>query len=376
MEKPVIQSLFNIIARKEVDVKQVTKEEKKEEEEFEWEEFDIPNNQLSTIDLLIQRLKGGPKDQWVRDLTRECVEPDPGPNNRTNRSKKRQGKNMRKQYKRNVPKMSLVRQPYQNVQELRKVANLSFVIGSTIFNNPGGPLIVEPFYTNDCFDVLPSILTPTMQFLNYMFTLYKFGKVLSVRFVLTFDNREDDPVDLYFFVSAQSLAASFATKASLDTQSATRKLLWSDTMTEKYGKKSQSLMSVNVKPSLTYGNKQEYMGENDWAFTQSSNPAKLTHGAWVARTPNSTFAGGLTVKTVLNFKVLFYDPIDLPAPVSPPPVPAEIAEDIITNHSKPMSLHPNKLEKEQLKNQLYKILSHNSQLNPTQVREMVENACG
>lgn len=249
------------------------------------------------------------------------IEPNPGPQTanqrkRGNRPKQKTKKQMKnKQAKQDETKMVLrPPPPVQSVQQISEVANLTFQLGSTVFNNPGGNIIVEPFYTNDGYDILPSILTPAMQFINYKFTLYKYCKVINVRFILTFDNLEQAPIDLYFFTSAQNLASNFATRAAVNAQAATKKLLWTDVMSEQYGKKSQITMDKLVLPWATLGNKREYFSSNDFSFTQSSNPARITYAAWVACSPFSIIPTGVVVRTSLNFKLLFYDPLDLTSP--------------------------------------------------------------
>jgi len=257
---------------------------------------------------------------WVKDLTTEGVEPNPGPTrnnkNKTTKNPRRRQPNKNKKSK-NL-ELTSVQRPYppvQNVQKISEVADLSFQLGSQVFNNPGGSIIVEPFYTNDGYDILPSILTPAMQFINYKFSLYRYCKVIGVQFVLTFDNLEQTPMDLYFFSSAQNLASLFPTRAAINSQAATRKLLWTDVMSEQYGKKSQVIMDKVVLPWVALGNKQEYYSSNDFSFTQSSNPARITYAAWVISSPFSIIPTGVSVRTSMNFKLLFYDPLDIGSPL-------------------------------------------------------------
>jgi len=163
-----------------------------------------------------------------------------------------------------------------------------------------------------------------------MFTLYKFGKVLSCEVCHTFGNLEQNSLSLFYFTSAQSLAASFPTKDSVVNQASTRKIMWTDTITEQYGKKSQVTIRKTIVPWMALGNKLEYESSNDFSFTQSTNPARIIHSAWVAMSPLNTIPIGITVTTTLNFRVLFYDALDLPADLfsapSIPPTPVVAPE--------------------------------------------------
>jgi len=128
-------------------------------------------------------------------------------------------------------------------------------------------------------------------------------------------------MDLYFFSSAQNLASTFPTRAALNAMTATRKLLWTDILSEQYGKKSQVTMDKVVNPWMALGNKLEYDSSNDFSFTQSSNPVRLTYGAWVISSPFAIIPVGIAVRTSLNFTLKFYDPLDIQSPLLDTPSP-------------------------------------------------------
>jgi len=250
------------------------------------------------------------------------IELNPGPNP-TVRAKRR-GNYKKKAVKKNKEKNEttmVVRppRPIQSVQKNSEMVELTYQSASTIFNNPGGSVISEVFNTNSVYDLLPTILTPTLQFVNYKFSLYKFAKVASIRFVVTFDNIEQFPIDVYFFSSAQSLTGLFATRSAVSNLAATRKLIWTDTISEQYGKKSQIIMDKTIYPWMAWGNKREYFSTNDFSATQSANPPKLTYGAWVLSSPFSTVSTGVAVRLSLNIKVLFYDALDIVTVLDPAP---------------------------------------------------------
>jgi hypothetical protein len=290
-----------------------------------------PYDEIRIADYVMVLTYKEAEKKFKQDLT-ICgdVEPNPGPRTKQMNSKKRsnrgkpknRNKNPQGQRNRQVHFPLHPYQPYQNVQKNSEIKELTFVIPPEFFNNPGGPVVSQNFNLNDLFDVLPSILTPTVPFINYMFSLYRYGKVLSVTVSHTFANQENNQLSLYYFTSAQNLASSFPSKNAVVAQAGTRKLMWTDDMSEIYGKKSQSIMKKKLVPWMALGNKQEYMSSNDYSFTQSSNPVRIIYGAWVAISPLNTINAGLSITTVMNFKVKFYDALDLITPIlqqAPPP---------------------------------------------------------
>jgi len=307
--------------------------------------FDIIFSRLILDDLssyLIVESCGGPKNVRVRykyykelylgtpyprqmfdtrlDLCREGIEPNPGPLTRQppkRTRRKPKTRNRKKATNQNNPDLPHTNfmLPKQTVQRKSEMVEMSFALGSTTYNNPGGPIVVESYYTNDGFDVFPSILTPTIPLINNKFQLYKFCKVIGVQFEYVFTTLEQFPVDLYFFSSAQSMSAIFSSRSAVDTMATLRKPLWTGVLSEQYGKSSKLSVSIGVSPWRALGNKREYLSSNDFSFTQSSNPARLTHASLVAVSPTSTLSNGIIVRTFMNFKFLFYDPIDLTIPL-------------------------------------------------------------
>jgi len=262
------------------------------------------------------------------------IEPNPGPNptnrRRNNYTKKKVKKRNATQTQRNHnQEITQIQRPFppsQSVQRNSEMVELTYQSASSIFNNPGGSVIFEGFNTNSVYDLLPTILTPTLQFVNYKFSLYKYAKVYSVRFVVTFDNTEQLPIDLYFFSSAQSLTGLFATRQAVSNLAATRKLIWTDTMSEQYGHKSQVIMDKVIHPWMAWGNKQEYFSSNAFSATQTANPPQLTYAGWVISSPGSVVPSGVAVRLSLNIKVLFYDALDIITVLAPPPRSSDLSK--------------------------------------------------
>jgi len=197
--------------------------------------------------------------------------------------------------------------PKTTVQPVSKIEDVVFAESVTIFNNPGGPIVSDVYLLNDGYDFKPTILTPTVQFLNYMFTLYAKAKVLWVDLDIEFGNLEQNPVDLYFFASPNNIVGSIASKVNLQNASATGICVWHEVMSEQYGKNSTVLMKKRILPSKCLGNKLEYNGSDAYSFTASSAAPILIYGAWFAATPNSILPTGITVKLTATLHTLFYD---------------------------------------------------------------------
>jgi len=211
---------------------------------------------------------------------------------------------VRKQNK--PPPLPLVtKYPKTTVQPVSRIEEVVFseVIGN--YNNPGGGIVSDTFLMNDGYDFKPTILTPTLQFLNYMFTLYSKAKVLYVDFFLEFGNREQSPLDIYFFAAPNNLTGSLVTKANVEALSGTGICVWHQTMSEQYSK-SRTVFRKRLIPGKCLGNMLEYNGSESYLFTQSSNPGNLIYGAWAVVSPDTVIPTGITVKVTAVLHTLFY----------------------------------------------------------------------
>lgn len=262
------------------------------------------------------------QDSYMPDLTRECVEPNPGPLTGTNKPKRYYPKQRRYNPNNNQPRQydptlpySHFMKPIQNVQKYSEIVKLSYAEGSQPLNNAGSSIQVLPLYTNDGFDLFPGILTPTVPFINNKFSLYKFAKISHIKFYFAFNNLETFAVDVYFFASAQSMASIFSTPTVINTMAVTKNLVWTSIIPEQFAKET-IYAEFGVNPWRSLGNWQEYNSSNDFSFTQSTNPARLTHGALVIRSATgAALTNGITYRLMMDITLKFYDPVDLTAPL-------------------------------------------------------------
>jgi len=234
------------------------------------------------------------------------------------RKKRPRKKNMKKNRDQNlVP----ARQPYDvqrpgrndfpmvrhMVQPMTLIVPFSYDIGSELFNNAGGTIVGEVYQSNDGYDWLLSILTSAMQFLNRQFQLYGKAKVIKFDIDLFFDNLEQNAIDLFFFSSSESPTSIAASKASLVAAAATGIYRGGFSLSEQYGKQSSRVWHDRVKPANVVGNKLKYNSSDDYSFTQSSGPPRITYYSWYATTPLNAMSLGFSRRVRIYADILFYD---------------------------------------------------------------------
>jgi len=226
-----------------------------------------------------------------------------------NNKKKNNGPRRRPRPKVRPPPVTNVisQYPKTTVQPVSKIEDLVFTIPTTKANNPGGPIVSDDFLLNDGYDFQPSFLTPTVQFMNYLFTLYSKAKVLYVDFLIEFGNLEQNPIDLYFFSTANNIVGSVSTLTELADLAGTGVCIWHQQMSEQYGKDSTVRFTKRIVPSKTLGNALEYNGSDDYSFTSSSGPPKLVYGSWYAASPLPIIPSGITVRITATLHTLFYN---------------------------------------------------------------------
>jgi hypothetical protein len=286
------------------------------------------------INLIRSKKQSIQSSQYVRDLTVDGIEPNPGPYNRRNNKKNKKMNNKRKpqqraQNRRNIGTRNIDRNEpgvrgnefplvKRMVQPTTLVQDFIFDIPSTPFNNPGGAIVGETYYSDDGYDWLSSILTDTMQFLNHLFKLYGKAKVLLFSPTFIFTNLEQTELDFYFFSSPESQTALSSSKAAIQSAAATGIYRGSKVMSEQYGKNSKITFRDAVKPGQVIGNPTQFRASDDFAFTQSSNPGRLTYYGWYAVSPINTIAAGLTRRVHIEARLFFYDMLTLSANITKP----------------------------------------------------------
>jgi len=202
------------------------------------------------------------------------------------------------------------------VQPTTQIVDFVYDITSAPFNNSGGPIVGEVWYSDDPYDWLSSILTQVMQFLNRQFQIYGKGKVITFSPSFSFSNLEQNELDLFYFSSPESQTLLASGKAAIESAAATGIYRGSQVMSEQYGKNSKIIFRDSIHPGQVIGNTIQYKASDDFAFTQSSNPGRLTYYGWYAVSPLNTIPTGFTRRAHIEARILFYDMLTLSANVS------------------------------------------------------------
>lgn len=236
------------------------------------------------------------------------IEPNPGPRTikRTKKPNAKKVKPQRALTAMDVPRTNF--NPLQSVQGASVVVRLDYEEALTDFNNTGGPIIAREYTPNDIFDIDTAILSRAIQFANYLFTLYTFGKVISIRMLYTFDNLEQHAFDVYFFASPVSLASSLGSRGTLESLQATSLLLKKTTVSEQYGKRSQVRVPITIRMSDIIGNNIQYKALDDYACTASAGPLTKLYTSFAAFNSAGTFPSGFSMRVSISLKCLFYSP--------------------------------------------------------------------
>jgi len=250
---------------------------------------------------------------WIRDLTRETIEPNPGPT-------RYRPKNMRRKRRlpqRNNPPQYPITRPMslQGVQPPFRVVPINYELSSAIYSS-SGPVIIDVIQLNNAYDLLQSSFTQTIQFFNYMGALYGRLRVLSIKFFFTFDNQEQVPIDLFWFETPNNPVTSFATRQAVEAMAGTGNCVWRDTMSEQYGKKSQVTMIRKTGLGAILGNKAEYNADVDYTCTPLSGPTRQIYGVWVALIPLSSISTGFTFRLSAKLRIKFYDRNNITSPLN------------------------------------------------------------
>lgn len=244
------------------------------------------------------------------------VELNPGPKGKNNRSNRNRPKNKKKRANKKVnhgnDEFKMIP---RNIQKSHEIVEMVFDLSSSPFNNPGGNIVSEIFNQDDGYDWLPSILTPTMQFLNRQFTIYGKAKIISTEFTFVFTNLEQVEIDLNFFSAPKAISSIAGSRSAIEEASATGIYRGGTVMSEQYGKNSKVMFRDKVKTGNIVGNKLRFKATEDFAFTQSSGPAVTTYYGWFASSPLSTMATGVTRRVRIVARVYFYEALTLTAAV-------------------------------------------------------------
>jgi len=249
--------------------------------------------------------------EWIKDLTMEGIEPNPGPRNKNNNNVTKN----RKKGKRNIKPIRNANRLNQTVQKQREVVTLDYVEAITDYNNPGGPIVSGEYRFTDIYDIDPLILSRSVQFAQYMFDIYTYAKVISAMIVYTFDNLEQHALDIFTYHSTLPLLSSLGSRGQLESQAATVLCNKHVTMSEQYGKRSQVTLKFKLKSSTVLGNATEFRALDDFSCTSSSGPSRPLYTSWAVFSSAGTIPSGFSMRARIVLRVLYYNPRSIPIPI-------------------------------------------------------------
>lgn len=194
----------------------------------------------------------------------------------------------------------------RKVQPLSTIKNLFYEETLTNYNNPGGPIIVGTYRFNDVYDFDPLLLSRTIQFVNYMFDLYYYAKVLSATFTLTISNLEQTAIDIACFATTTNPAGLFGSRGAVEAMMGTGNLLWRAVIGEQYSN-SKLTQTFSVSGQKLLGLSAQYMATQEYSCTSGASPVIPLYFSWVVMSPSATIVTGVNLEVVCKLKTLFYE---------------------------------------------------------------------
>jgi hypothetical protein len=154
-----------------------------------------------------------PQSEYIKDLTREGIEPNPGPNTKNNmapvpRRRPRRRNNNNRRRRNNQAATSPIH--IQQIMPMKKIATLTYVDRSTVRNNAGGNFLVYSMRINDLYDPDPLILSGSISNFKEIMQFYGYYRVLSTRINWSVINLENFPLNAGIVFSQSNLTGVIA----------------------------------------------------------------------------------------------------------------------------------------------------------------------
>jgi len=260
---------------------------------------------------------------YYRDLTREGIEPNPGPRDKRNKKTKQR-------YKRR----GTVRPKLQTVQSQHKIVKLEYEEAITDYNNTGGPIVSGEYRFTDVYDIDPAIMSRSIQFCQYMFDIYQYAKVISADVEYIFDNLEAHAVEVSAFHSNQSLLSSLGSRGQIESQQSTALLITKNVMSEQWSRMSQLRIKFRLVSGVVAGNKIQFKALDTYSCTSSSSPTIPLYTSWTAFISSGVMTYGFTKRSSYSLRVYFYGPRPLSSIIRPPLTskPSDTQKEIKERH--------------------------------------------
>lgn len=243
--------------------------------------------------------------EWIPDLTRECVEPNPGPQRRTRKNGNGNGRKVRK---RNLAleRPGLIMPP-------RHVASLMFIDGAYVRNNPGNNYLVYSFRINDLYDPDPLILSGSVSGFKELMSFYQYYRVLSFSATVNISNNEAFDIFYGAVFSQSNLTGTIASRDDAANALENNYAKGPFILSEKTGMDRGS-MTLRIRPSSLLGVPKQYFADNNYVGTGLATPPIPLWLNFIVYTPTgAALTNGYTSATKLFFTAEFFGRLNLRA---------------------------------------------------------------
>jgi len=236
---------------------------------------------------------------WVRDLTTEGIEPNPGPRNaRTKATNNRKKRNGRKKPANSRGQRSehpgLVMPP-------RHLATFKYVDSSYVRNNPGNNYLVYSFRINDLYDPDPLILSGSISGFKEMMQFYAYYRVIKFSANINISNNEVFDL-LYGAVFSQTNLTGVISSRDDAINALENNYCKGPFLLSEKGGMDRGTMVLRINPANLLGVPRQYFGTNDYAGSGLATPPIPLWLNFIVCTPTgAAMANGYTTTTKFFF---------------------------------------------------------------------------
>lgn len=253
---------------------------------------------------------------WVRDLTIEGIEPNPGPRNNNNRNNNNNKNNNRKNGNRRVrrrPNAMMLGERPSLIMPPRHVANFVYVDSAYVRNNPGNNFLVYSFRINDLYDPDPLILSGSVSGFKEMMQFYAYYRVLNFSANINVSNNEAFDIFYGAVFSQSNLTGVIASRDdaanALENNYAKGPFL----LSEKTGM-DRGTLKLRVRPSSLLGVPRQYFSDTNYAGSGLATPPIPLWLNFIVYSPTgAALTNGYTTSTKLYMRSEFFGRLNLRA---------------------------------------------------------------
>lgn len=260
------------------------------------------------------------KSEWTRDLTRECIESNPGPgrtkSTRPARNNKPQTKIIRSNNQNQTKEGYTVippEMPNMQLVPFQQPAHFSYSDATYQRFNAGANYLVYAIRINDVYDPDPLILSGSVSGYKEKMQFYNFCKVNKFRALLTIANTEAFPLMYGIVFNRQNLVGVISNRD--DAVNALETGVGTGTrMIAAKGGLDLERISCAIQPWKVLGNFPQYISNDDYACQIATSPAKQLFMHIIIASPSGVnIANGVIGALICHYDCLLYDRVNLRA---------------------------------------------------------------